>query len=664
MPEAIFEKACPNCDERISSSRLFKGLPCELCLPQEENLTFEELIKRLKERGSLKKLKDIFELREKEKSFVDFFKERVGNDPWSLQRTWSRRLFLRRSFAIVAPPGIGKTTFGIIASLFLDGKSYLIFPTRLLVEQAEKLLEKYNNVKKRVLIAMDINDEEREKLKRGEFDILVSTTMFLVKSYDDIPKPFDFVFVDDVDALLKQSKSVDRVLGLLGIPKEATDETLSFIYRSVKMLKNNSQESWEKIEEERSKIKRFKELTKGVLIVSSATAKPKSIRVALFRELLDFEVGRSASFLRKVEDLILRPKRLTLSGMIEEAINLIKRLGKRGLVFVSPDKGKESVKEVIKKLEAKGIKALSYEEADIEAFLKGEIDVLVGLASGRNPLARGLDIPETRYALFIGVPKTFINLKVESSPIALFNALTSLRKLLEDYPEVEKRYLPFLRKIFEKDEEKLTEKSKKVLNEIRLFLSERLADPEFLAQVASSPESPIRIIDGGIYLLIPETAGYLQAAGRTSRLCSGGLLQGLSIVIVDDEKALSLLEKKARYFFEEFSFKPYDPEKVKEIIERVDRDREKLNKLDAIPKDLFKTALVIVESPNKARTLASFFGTPQRRRIHGVDVYEVNALKYTLLIAASKGHVADLVYNLGLFGVEVKDRLLSLTMIP
>ncbi|MCS7233796.1 MAG: reverse gyrase [Synergistetes bacterium] len=655
MAEAIFEKACPNCEGKISSLRLLKGLPCELCLPEEDNITLEDIVKKLSERGSLKKLKSIYDLRKSEWEFVNFFKEKVGSDPWSLQRTWARRLFLKRSFAIVAPPGIGKTTFGIIASLFLDGKSYLLFPTRLLVEQAENLLKKYNDGKKKILIAMDMKNDEREKLKNGDFDILVSTTMFLVKSYEDIPKPFDFVFVDDVDALLKQSRSVDRILGLLGIPKEAVDETLSFLYLSIKLLRRPSKESWQKIEEGRRKLEELKKLAKGVLIVSSATAKPKNVRVALFRELLDLEIGKSASFLRKVEDLVLRPKRMTLSGMIDETVNLVKKLGNRGLIFVSPDKGKESVSEVIKKFEIKGIKALSYEEADLEAFLKGEVDVLVGIASGRNPLTRGLDIPETRYAIFIGVPKMFINLKVETSSIALFNALTSLRKLLEDHPEVERRYLPFLRNILEKEEEKLTERSKKLLDEIRLFLSEKLANPEFLAQVASSPESPIRIIDGEIYLMIPDVTGYLQAAGRTSRLCSGGLLQGLSIVIVDDEKALHLLEKKARYFFEEFSFKTFDHDKVMEVLNKVDKERQELTKIDAIPKDLFKTALIIVESPNKARTLASFFGSPQRRRVHGIDVYEVNALKYTLLIAASKGHVADLVYELGLFGVEVKD---------
>ncbi|MCD6362824.1 MAG: reverse gyrase [Synergistetes bacterium] len=655
MAEAIFEKACPNCEGKISSERLLRKLPCSECLPKAIKGDLNEVVKELQKTGKLKEIKRIYEIKEREKAFSSFFKEKVGNDPWSLQRTWARRIFLGRSFAIVAPPGVGKTTFGIIASLFLDEKSYLIFPTRLLVEQAQKLLERYNSGNKRILIAMDMNDESRKKLREGEFDILVSTTMFLVKNHEEIPKPFGFVFVDDVDALLKQSRSVDRVLGLLGIPKEATEETLSFLYSSMKLLRKPSKESWKKIEEERKKIDRFKKNAKGVLVVSSATVKPKGLRVALFKELLDFEVGRSASFLRKVEDVALRPKRMTLKGIIDEAGSLVKKLGKRGLIFLSPDKGKDSLVEVIKRLEKKKIRALSYEKADIEAFLKGEVDVLVGLASGRNPLARGLDIPETRYAIFIGVPKILVNLKVEKSSIALFNALVSLRKLLEEHPEVERRYLPFLRRIMGRDEEKLSEKSLKLLEEIREFLSERLSNPELLAQIASSPESPIRIINGEIYLLIPETSGYLQAAGRTSRLCPGGLLQGLSIVIVDDEKALHLLEKKARYFFEDFQFKSYEEEKIKEIIERVDREREQFFKPEALPKDLFKTALVIVESPNKARTIASFFGSPQRRRVNGIDAYEVNALKYTLLLAASKGHVADLIYNLGLFGVEIKN---------
>ncbi len=655
MAEAIFERACPNCDKSISSERLLEGLPCGECLPQPISSDLDKIIEELRKNKKLNKMERIYEIRKKEKAFSLFFKKKVGNDPWSLQRTWARRIFLRRSFAIVAPPGVGKTTFGIIASLFLEGKSYLLFPTRLLVEQAQKLLERCNPEGKRILIAMDMNEESREKLRKGEFDVLVSTTMFLVKNYEEIPKPFNFVFVDDVDALLKQSKSVDRVLGLLGIPKEAVEETLSFLYSSIKLLKKPTKETWEKIEEGRKKIENFKKSAKGVLVVSSATVKPKGLRVALFKELLGFEVGRSASFLRKVEDIALRPKKMTLKSIIDEAISLVKKLGKRGLVFLSPDKGKESLEEILSRFEKKGIKALSYEKADIEAFLKGEIDVLVGLASGRNPLARGLDIPETRYAIFIGVPKILVNLKVEKSSIALFNALVSLRKLLEEHPEVERRYLPFLRRIMGKDEGKLTERSSKLLEEIRDFLREKLSNPELLAQIASSPESPIRIISGEIYLLIPETAGYLQAAGRTSRLCLGGLLQGLSIVIVDDEKALHLLEKKARYFFEDFRFKNYEPEKVKEIIKKVDEERTKLLKPEALPKDLFKTALVIVESPNKARTIASFFGSPQKRKINGIDAYEVNALKYTLIIAASKGHVADLIYNLGLFGVEIKN---------
>ena len=56
-----------------------------------------------------------------------------------------------------------------------------------------------------------------------------------------------------------------------------------------------------------------------------------------------------------------------------------------------------------------------------------------------------------------------------------------------------------------------------------------------------------------------------------------------------------------------------------------------------------KTALLIVESPNKARTIASFFGRPSARQIGPLRVYEVSTGDYVLLVAASGGHVYDLV---------------------
>ena len=62
---------------------------------------------------------------------------------------------------------------------------------------------------------------------------------------------------------------------------------------------------------------------------------------------------------------------------------------------------------------------------------------------------------------------------------------------------------------------------------------------------------------------------------------------------------------------------------------------------------------VVVESPNKARTLASFFGRPQRRYLPGLIVYEVLSEERYLLLTATRGHLTDLYPRGGLFGVEV-----------
>jgi len=51
-----------------------------------------------------------------------------------------------------------------------------------------------------------------------------------------------------------------------------------------------------------------------------------------------------------------------------------------------------------------------------------------------------------------------------------------------------------------------------------------------------------------IYLNIVDLKTYLQASGRTSRLYSGGISKGLSIVFVDDQKLLKSLDMKLRYY--------------------------------------------------------------------------------------------------------------------
>jgi reverse gyrase len=52
------------------------------------------------------------------------FKNLLNTFPSSLQIGWAKRFFLGESFAIVAPTGTGKTTFGLISSLFTPKKSF------------------------------------------------------------------------------------------------------------------------------------------------------------------------------------------------------------------------------------------------------------------------------------------------------------------------------------------------------------------------------------------------------------------------------------------------------------------------------------------------------------------------------------------------------------
>jgi len=82
---------------------------------------------------------------------------------------------------------------------------------------------------------------------------------------------------------------------------------------------------------------------------------------------------------------------------------------------------------------------------------------------------------------------------------------------------------------------------------------------------------------------------------------------------------------------------------VKEVLEgKVQKKKE----------ELMNTVLFIVESPNKARTIANFFGKPSIRTINNLQLYEVSIGNKQLLITATKGHILDLTTeNIGFFGI-------------
>jgi len=93
------------------------------------------------------------------------------------------------------------------------------------------------------------------------------------------------------------------------------------------------------------------------------------------------------------------------------------------------------------------------------------------------------------------------------------------------------------------------------------------------------------------------------------------------------------------------------------IKKELDEERKKVEEImkGNIPteiKDLIKMVLFIVESPNKARTIANFFGKPSVRRIGNIKAYETTTGKYILTIVATKGHLFELTLKEeGVYGV-------------
>lgn len=120
----------------------------------------------------------------------DFFRKATGFTFWSAQRTWVKRLLKGgRSFSIIAPTGMGKSTFGGAVMAVWHAtrggkKSYIVVPTTPLVIQTVKKIEAiveragvevnlayyHGNLRKR---------EKEEMLAKiqngGDYDVLVTS---------------------------------------------------------------------------------------------------------------------------------------------------------------------------------------------------------------------------------------------------------------------------------------------------------------------------------------------------------------------------------------------------------------------------------------------------------------------------------------------------------
>ncbi len=726
----VYLKTCPVCGGAISDERLRAGLPCSKCVP-------DNVLSRLRKGGDLRRnICDYLEERGllkntsygvycrmiKESARIEsFFTQVMGSRPWAVQRLWIRRAAKGLSFAMIAPTGVGKTTFGVVLALYLAKekglKSYFMAPTTTLVmqikERVEELARSISGWEPRVIaihskLKASARKEALEAVKKGDFDILITTSNFLLRlgkkheeNGDEVfeglvrlgrKKKWGMIFVDDVDAVMRSSRVIEFILILAGFAKEDIQDGMEIITLKRRLAFNPRLQKERKLLERLSKkLQKRREQISTLVLLASATGNPRGPRVKLFRELLGFEIGARPEFIRNVDDYIIRVGAPYLSKEnLEVLVKTVMFLGERGgLVYVSQDLGIEAAEAIASYLKEAGIKAEAvHSKKDavsiIEAFRKGEINVLVGVATYYGVLVRGLDIPEIiRYAIFVGVPRHKVRLEIgeETGSRDLLQLIPLVRDAIRD--EAERRALNAALNIVRREirrrgayilnrldellsqirglsDEEIRERAsamsrlERVFAEAFVIVRASLRDKSVIEAIERNPEVSVRVEAGALYVLIPDVRTYIQASGRTSRLFLGGISKGVAVILEHDERLVYGLEHRIRWLIDEFVLREWDPEKVRETLREVDRHRELIRRLKSgervsaaeLPRVTdIKTVLFVVESPNKARTIARFFGRPSSRTYGKLRVYEVSIGSLTLLITASGGHIYDLIVD-------------------
>jgi len=695
----IYGHACPNCGGREEDLRLLMKLPCSRCLPKipdKGRLSIDEIYEILKRSGRVKNYGRIYEFERKYREFEKLFRKATGSRPWSVQRTWARRVLMDKSFTIVAPTGIGKTLFGMIISLYQawrHGKAYILTPTTPLTEQIYEKCSKYAekaglNVKI-LRYHANLNRSEKKKIlediAKGDFNLLITTSKFLSIHHGKLENlKFRLIFVDDVDAILKSSRNIERILKLMGYTEEEISTAFELIktksrISSLIRIRFRGKELKDLMDKYRRLEERIRRIGRknSILIVSTATGRPRGLRVKLFRELLGFDVGARSELLRNVVDAYLTVRdEVELEGKLKE---LVERLGDGGLIFIPIDRGVEYAERIVNFLEKNGVKAELFTSKNLKAlekFRRGEVQILVGISYYYGVMVRGLDLPErVRYAVFLGVPKFKFSTQLEDPhPLKIFRALTILQEVEEERRgEIQRiigklrRYLAMmtiqrinnLREMLA-GEVKVENPVARAFGEALKLVREEFSRDEIKKRLDQLEDVRITVEKDKTYIAIPDVMTYIQASGRTSRMYAGGLTKGLAVTIALDEKLLKGLMRRTRWINEEMTWKKLEEVNLNSILDEIDEDRRRIReilegKLRVELEDPVKSTLLIVESPNKARTIAQFFGKPSVRRIGKIKTYEVSTGNRIITITATGGHLYDLITGEGIHGVMVTD---------
>jgi len=577
---------CFNCNNIISSYRLSHSLPCENDLDDNEILellnikdenTFRELLyKKLSEKGKLKDYSNIYNLYKEVNKFSEFFKKALSSNPWRVQIMWFERLYKNNSFSMIAPTGVGKSTFIIVSSIYFSSeynkKILIILPTRLLVKQFNDLFDKFIsslNPNIKFIAYYGSNKKEiKEKINNEEFNILIISNQFLTKNFDILKgKKFDIAFVDDVDSFFKGSKNIEKLFILIGYSEDDINVAKKVIDIKLRGKLDFNSDLYKKFLQIKNK-------NSGVIVLSSATGSLRGKRVILYKELANFTIGTGSSKIRNVIDLYYIPKK----DIKEELLNLLKELEDGGLIFVPKERGIEYMKEIYNYLISNNVKVgLIYSktktgeiESILNDFYEGKINFLISITDPYGILTRGINMPERiKYAIFLGIPKIKINIRNLEKNIMNIIILSNL--ILPYISEIEKDRITKIITRLRKNMKKLSSGDLKLISDflngnkvelvgyLKSFANDILTlynilkiytdKTEILDKLKENPDVSIEVDQNkNIYLNIVDLKTYLQASGRTSRLYSGGISKGLSIVFVDDQKLLKSLDMKLRYY--------------------------------------------------------------------------------------------------------------------